>query len=66
MMVRMLRKLWERLRGTVRNESRDLEFQAEMKNTSGCDALQTIPLRQAGTVRRGRGHYGKARLCGRA
>jgi predicted permease len=31
MIVRRLRKLWERMRGTVRMEPRDLEFQAEME-----------------------------------
>ena len=31
MIVRRLGKLWERMRGTVRNEPRDLEFQAEME-----------------------------------
>src|SRR5882724_2371011 len=31
MIVRRLGKLWERMRNTVRNEPRDLEFQAEME-----------------------------------
>jgi predicted permease len=31
MFVRRLGKLWERVRGTVRNQPRDLEFQAEME-----------------------------------
>jgi putative ABC transport system permease protein len=30
-MARTLRKFWERMRATVRNEPRDLEFQAEME-----------------------------------
>jgi hypothetical protein len=31
MIVRSLRKLWQRMRDTVRNEPRDLEFQTEME-----------------------------------
>jgi hypothetical protein len=31
MMVRKLGKLWERLRGSVRDEQRSLEFQAEIE-----------------------------------
>src|SRR3979411_2936744 len=30
-MIRSLLKLWSRLRGTVRNQPRDLEFQAEIE-----------------------------------
>ena len=30
-MIRRLRKLWTRIRGTVRNEQRDLEFQDEIE-----------------------------------
>ena len=31
MIVRRLGKLWARMRDTVRNEPRDLEFQAELE-----------------------------------